>query len=193
MNAISSLTFASQRAGTLEKQRGIAMIELTFALIGLAILAGGVYYAFQENTRKSETKDAVTAVTNIAGELRAKYGSTNLYGSVTTAIAVQSRAVPERFRIAGTNTASNMWGGAISATPVTLTSTNDAVSLSFANVPQDECMDIVVGTQNTGRRIAVGGAIVKPTDGTLNLATLATQCEATPRVDIVWDIGRTGA
>ena len=178
---------------TRTKQRGIAMIELTFALIGLAILAGGVYYAFQQNTRKTEIKEAVSTVTSIAGELRSKFGSTNLYGTVTTAIAVQSRSIPERFRNVGTNTASNMWGGLITVTPVTLTAANDAVSLSFANVPQDECVDIVVGTQNTGRRISVGGTVVRPTDGVLNLATLATQCESAARVAIVWDVGRTGA
>lgn len=176
-----------------KKQRGISMVELTLALIILSVLAGAAYYAFQENSRKNEVKEAIALATTIAGELRSKFGTNNMYGNVTTAVSVQSRAIPEQFRITGTNTAQNSWGGAITTTPVTLTATNDAISLSFANVPQDECMDIVIGTQQTGRRISVAGTVVKPTDTTLNLATLATQCESAANVAVVWDVGRSGS
>jgi Tfp pilus assembly protein PilE len=175
------------------KQRGDAMLSVTVALIILAIIAGGIFMAFRENTRKNEVKEAVSLVSSIGSEMRQKYGSTNMYRDVTTAIAVQSRAIPESYRVAGTNTAQNVWGGAITIAPVDLTSANDAVALTMNAVPQNECMDIVTGTQAVGRRVRVAGVAVKPTDAELSLANLATQCESGPNVAIEWAVGRTGS
>lgn len=175
-----------------KRQRGIGMIELTVVLVVIGALLVYVFNYFRDNMRASEVKATVEQVTAMAGKLRQTYGLQNQYGTLNTAIAVQSRAIPEDLRVTGTNTAENNYGGAITVTPVNLTGTNDAVALSYANVPASQCSDIVNRTANVGRRITVGGTVVKPTDGVLNTATTGTACDAAAPVTIVWDVGRTG-
>lgn len=172
------------------KQAGDFMVSLSIALIVVAIISAGVFIAFRENTRKNEVKETITAVTTTAANLRKNFGINNTYGSVTTAIGVQSRTIPEEQRNPGTTTASNAYGGNITIVPISITALNDIVMLTYRNVPSSQCVDIVLGTQNIARGIGNGISMIKPVDGVLDIAALANQCESSGQID--WFIGRTG-
>lgn len=173
-------------------QRGFALLELTIAIILVSLLAGAAVFAYQSNQRRTETRENTTAVIETAAELQKKFGINNQYGAVTTAIAVQSRAIPPNIRVVGTNTAQNSYGGAVTAAPVTLTTANDSIALTWSNVPQSQCIDLVQSAHQTARRVRVATVVVKATDAAApTVATLATQCETADRVDVVFDIGRT--
>lgn len=174
-------------------QMGVTMLELSVVLIIAAILSAAVFISFRDNTRKNETLESVSKVTTTAGNLRKNFGVNNLYGSVTTAVAVQSRTIPEDQRITGTNTAQNIFGGLVTVAPVTLTQANDAAALSWANVSPNSCSELVLGTAATARRITVGATVVKPTDAAVNIVNLNTACDVAAPMAIIWDIGRTGS
>ena len=172
-------------------QKGVTMIELSIVLVIAGLLAAAVFLAFQSNARRVSVGDNTALITETAAELKKKFGLTNQYGAVTTALAVQSRAIPDQLRIPTTATAQNGYGGLITVAPATLTQANDAALLTWSSVKQSECIDLVIGTSDTARRIEVpAGTAVKPTDGVLNLATLATQCELAANTDIVFAVGR---
>lgn len=174
------------------QQNGFALLELTIAIILVSLLAAAAIFGYQANQRRSETRENLTALIETAAELQKKFGITNQFATVTTAIAVQSRSIPANLRIVGTNTAQNTYGGLITAAPVTLTTANDSLALSWANVPQSQCIDLVMGAHQIARRVRVATVVVKATDTALPVpATLATQCETADRVDVVFDIGRT--
>jgi prepilin-type N-terminal cleavage/methylation domain-containing protein len=172
------------------KQRGMSMLELSVVLVVVALIGAAVYAGLQSNSRRVELQDNQNLVTEISAELQKKFGKTNTYGAVTTALAVQSRAIPDQLRIPGTTTAQNSYGGAITVTPVTLTQVNDAALVTWNNVPQAQCMDLVIGTERGARRVQVAGAVVKPTDGALAVATLAAQCESAGTVAVAYSVGR---
>lgn len=186
-----SIQTNSSRSHTLaRRQRGVTMIELSIVLVIAGVLATTVFLAFQSNARRVSVGDNTSLITETAAEMKKKFGLTNLYGNVTTALAVQSRAIPDQLRIPGTTTAQNSYGGLITAAPATLTQANDAVTLTWSAVKQSECIDLVIGVADTARRVTVAAVIVKPTDLVLNMATLATQCESAANVDVALDIGR---
>lgn len=174
-------------------ERGDFVVSLIVGLIISALIAAAAYTTFRDSSRDEDIKQVVKQVNTIAGNFRNNFGIDNRYGDITTAIAVQTRTIPEELRINGTNTAQNMFGGDITATPSTLTSTNDAVDLSLPNIPAWACSRTVQGTQSVARRITVGGQAVKPLDDRINTATLATACDGTGPFTIVWSIGRTAA
>lgn len=174
------------------KQAGDFMVSLSIALIVVAIISAGVFIAFRENTRKNEVKETINTVTATAANLRKNFGINNTYGAITTAIAVQSRTIPEEQRNPGTTTASNAYGGAVTVGASSLSTGNDAANISYTRVPQNQCVDIVLGSGGIARLINVAGVSVKALDGAINLATLATQCETAGNVVIDWWIGRTG-
>ncbi len=174
------------------KQAGDFMVSLSIALIVVAIISASVFIAFRENTRKNEVKESINQITATAANLRKNFGINNTYGSITTAIAVQSRSIPEEQRNPGTVVASNAYGGLIIVQPGSLSGSNDSVNLSYEKIPQSQCMDIALGTQGVARRIDVGAVTVKPMDGALNISALATNCESAGNIVIQWIIGRTG-
>lgn len=180
--------FKSQKS-----QRGDFLVTLMIAIVIVAIIGATAYANMRDSNRDVQIDESIKKVVLTANALRANFGVTGQYGTVTTAIAVQTGSIPTDQRIAGTNTAQNAFGGAVTATPVQLTSTNDALELSWANVPAWACSRIVIGTQSAARRITVGGTAVKPTDAALLPATLTQQCDVNAPVTIVWAIGRTGA
>lgn len=172
--------------------RGFALLELTIAIILVSLLAAAAIFGYQSNQRRTETRDNTTAIIETAAELQKKFGINNQYGAVTTAIAVQSRSIPANLRIAGTNTAQNTYGGAITAAPVTLTTANDSIAVTWANVPQSQCIDLVQNAHQVARRVRVATVVVKVLDAANpTVATLATQCETADRVEVIFDIGRT--
>jgi prepilin-type N-terminal cleavage/methylation domain-containing protein len=183
---------ASQSAQNLtrRRQRGLTMVELSVVLVIAALLIAAVFTALNANQRRVELRDNQALITQIASELQGKFGRTGQYANTTLALAVQSRAIPEELRVAGTNTAQNGYGGLIALAAQTCTVANDCLDLTWPQVPQAQCMDLVIGTQNVARRISVNGVVVKALDGALNLGTLATNCEAAGIVPVLYSIGR---
>lgn len=171
-------------------QRGFGLVELSLVLIVVAIAMYAGYMAFASNSRSVELQANTGAVTTTAAELQKKFGKTNKYASVTTALSVRSRAISEDLRIPSTDTAQNSYGGAITTAPANCSGTADCVDLVWSNVPEDQCIDIVVGTERVARAVNVGTTAVKPLDGTLDMAALSAQCNS-GAVNVTYRIGRS--
>lgn len=178
---------------TKKYQRGDFLVTLMIAIVIVAIMGAAAYSNMRDSNRDVQIDESIKAVNLTANALRSNFGVTGQYSTVTTAVAVQTRTIPADQRITGTNTAQNSFGGLITTLPVTLTSANDAVDLTWPNVPPWACSRIVIGTQNAARKITVGGTAVKATDAALVAATLTAQCDVAAPVTIVWSVGRTGA
>ena len=174
------------------QQAGDFMLTLVIALIVVAVIVGKAFLNYRDTSRKEENNAVASAITIIAGDLRKNFGMNNEYGSLTTAIAVKSGAIPRNFRDGTADTASNMWGGTVTVAPATITVDNDVANLAFTKVPSAQCYDIVSATQSLARRITVGSSTAKAADATLNAATLATACDSATDVTITWAIGRSG-
>lgn len=195
MKKTTAIALVSRKALLLQgskrsHQRGFGMVAMLLSLVIGAILVGAVYSQYTDSTRKARIEKAQSEIATMIAESQKLYGNTNQYGAVTTAIAVRSGVVPTRLRVGTTTTAQNTYDGAISFTPATLTSTNDAVVLGYANVRREDCQDLVLGSDALTRRIAVGATDVKATDSTVNIATLATSCDAAATTTINFTFGR---
>ena len=183
------LNAANKSRGAQRLQKGVTMIELSVVLVVGALLAAAVFFGLQANQRRVEVSDNTTAVTEIISSIKKTFGRANQYGVMTTALAVQSRAIPDNLRLTAA-TAQNSYGGAIAIAPVVCVAANDCASIMWPSVPQSQCMDLVIGTQAGARLIQVAAVTVKPLDGALNVATLATQCELANTALIEWRVGR---
>lgn len=179
--------------GNRRAQRGISMVELSIVLVIIAVILSAVYYGFSQNQRRAEVDENVNMITQVVGNLQGKFGKTNTYGAVTTAVAVQSNAVPDILRVVGTNTAQNSYGGAITVAPTaagTCPGTNDCVTVVWSDVPRAQCADLVIATSRVARQISVGAEVVKALDAALGVADTATQCDAAAAADLTFVVGR---
>lgn len=185
--------FASNRAPSArQKQRGLSILGALFALVIGALLTIVTVNAFQDSQRKTRVSAALQDIQTMTSDLQKNYGSANQYGALTTAGAVQTGIVPPRLRVTGTTTANNSYNGAITFLPDTITVANDTAVMTFANVPQSDCADLVFGSEQLARRVTVGATVVKVADAVLQPVLLGTACDAAAPVSIAFAIGRKG-
>lgn len=174
---------------TRHAQRGNVMSVLLGLVIAAAV-AAVMYNQYNDSTRKARIEAAQSEIANMIAGAQKLYGNANQYGAVTTAIAVQSGVVPARLRISGTNTAQNVYNGSINFAPATITSPNDSMVVTYGGVRQEDCQDLVLGSDTMTRRMAVGATVVKAADVTVDVAALARACDSNSTSDINFTFGR---
>lgn len=171
-------------------QKGFLSVEAGLVLLVVGLLVIFAVYTYRDNLRKTSVNNNIMTLTSISGSLRTVYGQANQYGNVTTAIAVSGGVIPKALRNGTATTATNTFGGAIEITPATLTSSTDAIQITWPNVPSDQCQDIVMGVASEMRKVQVAGSDVKPLDGQINLGTLTSQCDSSPNITLNFFVGR---
>jgi prepilin-type N-terminal cleavage/methylation domain-containing protein len=172
-------------------QRGLSMLEISLVMIVIAIVLVAVYVGFQQNQRRAEINENVAAITQIISTAQARFGKTGGYTGLSTAIAVQSRLIPDNLRITGGNTAQNSYGGLITVAPVTCVQTGDCLELQWTRTPSSQCAEIVMAVVNSVRRVHLPpNTNIKALDGALTVASLGTQCDSAANIDLVFTIGR---
>lgn len=172
-------------------QRGMSLpgTMLAFLIAGLSLVTLlGMY----NDTKRSQRLEGVTQdLMRIATVAQATYGATNQYNQVTTAIAVSGGVIPENRRVAGTQTARNIYNGSIDIAPATIATANDSLKITFQEVLRSDCQQLVQMTQGIARIIEVGSSEVKPLDSGVSLASLSSACEGAEKVSVHWTIGRS--
>lgn len=171
-------------------QRGVSIISVLLGMVISAAVVAVVYDQFSDSQRKSRIEAATSEIATMVASAQKVFGTSNQYGAVTTAIAIQSGVVPDRLRVAGTTTAQNKYNGAITFAPATITTTNDSLTLTYGNVEQADCQDISLSVDRLARRLQVGAQTPKANDSMINVPTLATACDAAARSNIAITFGR---
>ena len=186
----SKTTHARTRRSASISQRGVSVMSVLLGLAIAALVSAVIYNQYNDSTRKARIEAAQSEIVTMIAGAQKLYGNANQYGAVTTAIAVQSGVVPSRLRISGTNTAQNTYNGSISFTPATITSPNDSLIVTYGGVRQEDCQDLVLGSDTMTRRMAVGATVVKAADQPVDVAALASACDSNANSDINFTFGR---
>lgn len=179
------------RAQTPKRQQGLTLAEFSLVLAAGAVLIVIAVFVYQGVQRRSQINDTVQSTIGIIANLQATFGQSNRYAFATTVNAVGSSVIPKRLQDASGSSASDIYGGAITVAPSTLTQAGDAADLSLADIPLEQCVDIVNSTEAQARVLKVGATVVKPKNGTLDSNALNSACIAAPRSVITWTIGRS--
>lgn len=132
-------------------QRGITLIEVSIGLIIAAIVAAAAFVAFQNNSRRNELRDNVREVTEAISESISKVGRPVGYVGYTEQIALASGTL---------NSATNSYGGTIDIAPGSGTPPTTAI-LTWPDVEPDQCVDLLVATNQLAPIVKVGTNVVK--------------------------------
>lgn len=173
-------------------QRGNALLYTMLALVvgGIGLAVGISQY--QDAERSTSVQSTVGEINAIIGGAKQNFGQYN-YTGLTTAAAVGSQIIPRTMAPAqNATTANNKFGGLVTLVDNNANTPGTAL-LTYQAIPSDVCTNIVNGTQGLARRVQVGNTDVKPLDGVVAIAALATQCNAAGAggATIAWTIGRT--
>lgn len=155
-------------------QSGFTLVEVGVVVAIVLLLLAGVVGA-NRIIAGIKVNDEIGELKMITTNVQRIYANNSNYATLTLADVIALKGVPES-RIASATTASNRWGGAITMTPVTLTTANDGVRLDTTGVPTYECISVIPQVDPGFAVIAVGGTTVKALGGALNKTALGTAC-----------------
>jgi prepilin-type N-terminal cleavage/methylation domain-containing protein len=147
----------STRLNQRREQRGITLIEVSIGLIIAAIIAAAAFIAFQNNSRRQEVRENVSAVTEIASEARNKFIRTGKGADLTTANAKLANLFKP---ISGGN---NSYGGAVTFTAAAPSATPPTpATMTWNSVPVDQCVDLSVALFPNFSSLKIGSTTVTP-------------------------------
>lgn len=138
----------------LHNQRGASLLEgiaylgiAAIVILGAVSLLTGAFSSAQSNQASEETTAIRTAVRKLY--LGQGYGVANTSLNATLATA---RALPGTLVVTTSGATTNVWGGS-----VTIVSTGTGTfTITYPNVPQDVCLNTLVGASGW-QSVAVGG------------------------------------
>lgn len=164
------------------RQRGASLLEgiaylgiAAIVVIGAIALLRTAFGSANANTMLEQLSSMQTATRKLYMTTQGSYGAGSLNGPI-----IAAGAVPQGMSVkTADSTISNAWGGA-----VTLTGANTAFTISYANVPQDVCVDALTGTTTGFTQVAVNAAGAVPTPVSPTDAT--TACTSATANTIVW-------
>lgn len=181
-------------------QAGITLIEVSIGLIIAAIIAAAAFIAFQNNSRRSEVREAVAEVTAQISEIQQKFGRTSEFVNFGKVAATSSSTVPALntygAEACGYGIANN--AAAVTSCPATAAGptaagavgTPNQALLVWESVPLDQCIDIMTATASGALQVFAGTTDTpQVVNGVLIAAPTCTETPAnSDTTTLVWRI-----
>lgn len=176
---ISKINSAYARKLHNNRKRGATLMEMVAWLALAAMIIAGALVLWNVANSSRQTTTALTQLNQIQTAVRTLYSGQSSYTGLTTAILVNSKALQQSM-ISGA-TIRHAYNGAVTVTPVATTNggANSGFTVSFANIPQDACQQML--TKDLGRGLYEAGASAKAQQPNLpfSLANATASCTAT--------------
>jgi prepilin-type N-terminal cleavage/methylation domain-containing protein len=167
------------------KQSGITLIEVSIGLIIAAIVAAAAFIAFQNNARRTEVQDNIKQLTEIITETKQKVGISTGYTGLDTDAGLRLALLPAN---SDGTLAKNSYNG---AGAIALTGTaDDAATLSWPDVPADQCGDIALNVAPQATSVTGLGEAVPVVNGAISAADLVDICNDEEDTTLVFAFGR---
>lgn len=162
----------------MRSEAGFTLLELIFVLVVAALIAIPVYSRFTESRTRSLISEESENLLAVIGSSQDKWANAEDYAGATQVVMRDNNVIPRAMLTGGAIV--NKARGTMTCAPVTIGSTgsNDGLECTVTNYPPAFCAGVAQKLDRAVRRITIGGTLVKPVDGTLDLTALGTQCNA---------------
>lgn len=165
-----------------QHSRGFSMIEATLVLALAAVVVGGVLMQYRSNNAEAGTSRQIDGITAFASKSQETFGlSGGNWGAYTADTMIKLNRIPDQFSKDSTKIYDNFRNEVVFSAPAV---TQGVVSFMMRS-PQ-ECAKVAQAVADMTYSTAVGASgsetVVKPANGVLDVAALATGCETANRV-----------
>ena len=163
-----------KNASVKKNQKGFTLVELGI-VVGLVLLLLSGLAGASRVISGTKVNDEVSELRSIVSNVQKIYAGASVYTGATLTDIIALKGLPDA-RVTSATTAANRFGGALTFTVSTLSSTDDSLKMSSAATPEYECLNIIPQVDSVFSKIMIGTNIVKPVGGTVSKTVLATGC-----------------
>lgn len=161
------------------KASGFSLIEL---LLVIGFIAGALVLAFVTYPKVQATNRAnveAQHITVFAGGIKNLYSTAQNFGSLSNAVLLKAKIVPDDLQTDGSASITNIWGGPITIIPDP--SEKLRYQIIYEGVPRSECVKLSTSVAVNFLKLDVNGTVIfdrVSSGGNVNLdpATVSTAC-----------------
>ncbi|MEZ8292764.1 type 4 pilus major pilin [Vibrio splendidus] len=144
------------------KQKGIGLLELMIA-IGVSILIAIVVFAtYNALDNNNKNKDEISNLSNLTTTIRNVFNTQSVYTGLANPVILKSATFPDRMRIPGNSSLiKHSWeSDGVTVASHTENYTDDSFRITYKDVPEGNCYDIISATYRHYVRVIVGSVTV---------------------------------
>jgi len=170
---------------SLNKQRGLTLVEtLVAVVVGLIILAGA-FVVFGMITSSNKLSNAEQDLTTTQLNIKQLYQGQPNYTGLSNAVAFAANVFPQDMATSAINVI-DQWNGAVT---LAADANPTEFDITFAGVPQDACIKFASFEFGQWVSLTINGTNIPQTQGTSPVTVAATACVAGPNNAVVWVSG----
>lgn len=175
-------------ASSIQRQKGLTMIEVLVVLAVLAAVIGAVYGGSRAANSDVAANELGRAATSLVSQIKRTLGSTGSYADVSVTTIGNLGLVPSSWKIVGANLNDN-FGNA-----VTINGSAGSFALAFPSLSSADCAKVLPLLSGLAYRATVGddaaaasgaatgASVYKAGDGTITPSVLNSGCSAEDRI-----------
>ena len=148
----------------------MTLIELTLVLVLGGLVIFGALSMFKSANQSSAVSNETKNVQSIIAGVRALFPGQTTYTGLAESMLISANKVPT-IMVNGT-ALRHSWNAAVTVAP----NGTAGFDITYAAVPGAACIELVSAVAGGFNTVTVGSTVVKPANGTLNVATATTQC-----------------
>ncbi|MDG3024885.1 MULTISPECIES: type 4 pilus major pilin [Vibrio] len=159
----------------IKSRRGATLLELTMVvgIIAIISIAAIAYYNSVNNGNK--IKDEVNNLNSLSAAIRNMFNTQGSYEGLSNAVVLKSSTFPDRMRVPNNNTQiKHSWlSNGVTVASATVSGTaHDGFTITYKDVPNDACTDIVSNTYRHFVKVEAGNGAIS------NLGDVAGSCNS---------------
>jgi prepilin-type N-terminal cleavage/methylation domain-containing protein len=163
------------KAGVVKKLvRGMTLVEVSIVLIIVGIIGALMFAILPSLMASAKARNETELLRTVINSVHKLRSNKPNFAGVDTALVVSSGVVPSAM-VNGTSIV-NQQAGTITIAAATVTTANDAVTMTSTNYSDALCKELAVNMESAVARIAVNGTEVKAVNAVLNDAGLFAAC-----------------
>jgi type II secretory pathway pseudopilin PulG len=176
----------------LNKQKGATLLEIVMVIGIIAVIAISAMAYFNQANNSQRAVEEVKNIATLAGSIRNMFNTQGNFEGLENEVILKSNAFPDRMRVPGSDQLiKHGWADdgveVESENNIVSATNNDAFSITYKDVPEAACSDLVAHTVRYYMIVEVDGTPLKDSLSGLTptVADVTDACDGTVEIKFI--------
>lgn len=155
-----------KHTNALHRQKGATLLEIVMVIGIIAVIAISAMAYFNQANNSQRAVEEVKNIATLAGSIRNMFNTQGNFEGLENEVILKSNAFPDRMRVPGSDELiKHGWADdgveVNSESNVVSTTNHDAFSITYKDIPESACSDLVANTVRYYMIVEVDGSEIK--------------------------------